>query len=164
MMTGTYGDGTKPVDNCADWTSASAPAMLGGTSAAGSGGWSDGVGSGCNGATSIYCFETTFNRTLSPPGTTGRKAFVTAASWNPATGIAAADTLCRAEAATALPGAATFSRLPCHQPYERGFAARPKRRELGADGRHSDCHLACRAFRGESTRADPAVGGQSNRR
>jgi hypothetical protein len=63
------------------------------------GGWSDETYPvPCNQSEALFCLGTDLSASLTPTKTSGRIAFVTKSSWDPTTGIAAADSLCGLEA------------------------------------------------------------------
>lgn len=115
--TGTNADGTHSLLNgegtCNGWTSASATrnVTVGLTNHA-TIHWTNAAGGTCAQMFPLYCLGTDYNRPLAIVPTAGRKAFVSKANWDPATGLAGGDALCRSEAGSAgLANAAAFKAL-----------------------------------------------------
>ena len=104
-ITGTRADGTVETGfTCTDWITTSGNLSLGKVDAT-TGLWTTGFSTVCITPRRLYCFGTDFTEPVSPPASTGRLAFVSSVPFNPGTGIAAADTICEGDAATAaLPG------------------------------------------------------------
>ncbi|MFL5307855.1 MAG: hypothetical protein ACJ8F1_21730 [Polyangia bacterium] len=105
--TGTAADGTATANTCADWTSTSGATAGGGEPSRGTKYWTDFFARTCNAAYVLYCFETAFNTVVKPPPVSGRYAFVSKGTVQPAAGHSRAtfDALCQSEATTAaLPG------------------------------------------------------------
>ncbi len=104
------GDGS-----CSGWTTAAVSAsfkQLVGLARFGTVGWTNAAGGDCNMPTSLYCLGIDRVSTLTITPASGRKAFVSKANFDAATGIAGADTLCRGEATAAgLANAGTFKAL-----------------------------------------------------
>ncbi|MDX2090180.1 MAG: hypothetical protein SFX73_20140 [Kofleriaceae bacterium] len=100
-MTGTAATGLATTNTCTDWTSSIGSGTVGRAYGL-TGMWTNHGTSGCVTDTRIYCLGVDRDADLPPlvtPG--GRIAFVSGNSWNPSTGIAAADTQCANEAASA---------------------------------------------------------------
>lgn len=84
--------------NCNDFTS-TGPQCINGNSSAGARTWTQLGPTGCNMPLSIYCFGTQHKTPIAPsPAPGARVGFVSATSFDPMTGLAAADTICRTEA------------------------------------------------------------------
>ena len=94
---------------CADYTSSSGSIVVG-DAVAGSGNWADFQTMACSTPLRLYCFRSDLPPVdITPPPLAGRHVFVTASAWSPSGGMASADALCRADAATAgLANAARF--------------------------------------------------------
>ena len=123
VYTATRADGTldPASQTCGDWTNGTSGAFavrVGSSFATGTGWTSSGPGP-CNQLLNLYCVEKGAGPPLGPAGFTGRAAFASAAvgtgdfaSWSNAggaSGIGAADAVCRASAALAgVPHAASF--------------------------------------------------------
>jgi hypothetical protein len=108
VYTGANVDGTVvtgasgPTDNCADFTS-NATTLLGNGGAASGGTWvfTSGLAQSCNGTYPVYCFGTDLSNPVTFKPATGRHAFLSSGTFNPTTGIGAADMLCQNEASGA---------------------------------------------------------------
>jgi hypothetical protein len=102
VVTATGPDGTLVSGSCGDWTNASSGPTYG-FPYAGTGGWTGGAGTvtGCDNPTQIYCFQIDHDVAVAPPPPAGRRAFVTAGTFDPSTGVGGADTLCATEATSA---------------------------------------------------------------
>jgi len=117
VWTGTANAGTTTTSTCSDWTSSSSAEMGEvGLVVSGPFGWSDAGAFPCNVLESsgplLYCFDTSHIAPLTITPVTGRIGFVSKGTFDPSTGIAAADTLCASEATTAgLANASTFKAL-----------------------------------------------------
>jgi hypothetical protein len=89
-------------DTCSDWTSASSTAAaFWGDSSTGSTDWTLYSSPFCSYTASIYCFGTDLTSTVTVAPQSGRHAFLSAGTFAPSSGLAAADTLCLNEAAGA---------------------------------------------------------------
>jgi hypothetical protein len=109
VQTATHPDGTGDGQNCSNW-STSTGALSMGASFGTTGGWTQDVVSSCGGPRAFYCLGTDHTTAVAPVGVSGRQAFVSAASFTPSAGLAAADAICANEAsAAALSG--TFKAL-----------------------------------------------------
>ena len=101
--------------SCIGWTTAATSAtfkQLVGLARYGTVGWTNAAGGDCNMPTSIYCLGVDRVSVVTITAATGRKAFMSKANFDAATGIAGADTLCRTEATAAgLANAGTFKAL-----------------------------------------------------
>jgi hypothetical protein len=108
VASGTGADGKvkSTGGNCADWTSTTGPVLMGDRSATGTL-WNDGFvlgGNACGMTLPLYCFQSDPGMVAVPDPTVpaaARRAFVSKATWILGGGIAAADTLCQGEAASA---------------------------------------------------------------
>lgn len=89
--------------SCLDWTDATAAnSTTTGNNSNGTFAWSSNGSGSCSGALPIYCFGIDRAATAVPaPQSAVRRAFVSAGSWIPNTGLAAADALCQSEATAA---------------------------------------------------------------
>jgi hypothetical protein len=105
VVTATGGNGMLAGNNCENFTSATADVRVGtplGTTAD----WTDTTTKACGSTGRLYCFQVDRSVPVAPVKTTGRIAFVSTATWERASGIAAADALCGSEAlAVGLTGA-----------------------------------------------------------
>ena len=103
VWTATTSAGTVSANTCDDWMS-NTMAFSGdaGNTYGGPGAWSFGGGAGsCNGAISLYCFDTSHVSTLTVTPTPGRVAFVSKGSFDTSKGVPVADALCQSEATAA---------------------------------------------------------------
>lgn len=85
---------------CNDWTDAAGRASLGPIYAGGSE-WFTNYGGGCDSPDHLYCVETDYTAPVTVPDTAGMVIFVSKNTFDPSTGIAAADKLCTDDAAAA---------------------------------------------------------------
>jgi len=73
-----------PGDMCSDWTSSSAGASgIAGDPSSGSGMWTYDYAPQCNQALSLYCFGTDLSAPVTVAAPTGRRAFISAGSFDP---------------------------------------------------------------------------------
>jgi hypothetical protein len=101
VWTGTQPSGAGSGQHCANWTVNSGSSTQIGTTAGGPGLWTANFTTSCSGARRIYCFQKTKAQpiTIEPP--LARLAFVTAGTFTPSSGIAAAHNMCGSEATAA---------------------------------------------------------------
>lgn len=119
ILSATNDNGTEePIQSgvsatCDDWTSnASTLEVIYGSATAAGLGWLSTGGTFCTLQGSLLCFGTDLTAPLAPAATSGRFAFLSTGTWDTATGMAAADTLCQTEAtAAALPSPSSFVSL-----------------------------------------------------
>lgn len=105
-MTGTFSFGFSSGQNCNDWFGSFGQGLAGSTRFS-NGQWTELVAQPCNQPVRIYCLGVNRQGTAlpPPPAANARRAFFSNGSFNPATGLGAADALCASEAAAAaLPG------------------------------------------------------------
>lgn len=96
--TGLYGERE---GNCSDWTATDNSPLALGDPLTGAGAWTGWAGGGCSWRWLVYCMGTGIDRPLQRDRVPGRVAFVSVATLAPGGGLAAADALCRTEAASA---------------------------------------------------------------
>jgi len=117
VWTGTTNAGTTSTSTCSDWTSTLTTELgMVGLVVSGPFGWSDAGEFPCTVLESsgplLYCFDTSHIAPLAITPVTGRIGFVSEETFDPSTGIAAADTLCESEATSAgFANASTFKAL-----------------------------------------------------
>ena len=98
IITATSNDGTLAED-CSGFTSTSSSVtMMTGIAGATFSTWTQNLASNCSQSLPLYCFGVDRSVPLTYTPATGRRAFVTAASWAPSGGVTAADAACQAAA------------------------------------------------------------------
>ncbi len=98
--TGANEDGSLATGyNCNDWTDGTTSfSGAAGFQTYGSTEWTYEFVSDCTGSSSVYCFGVDSSNSVTIPAPTGRIAFLSSGTFNPASGISAADSLCQSEA------------------------------------------------------------------
>jgi hypothetical protein len=112
VMTGTKPDGTVDAGyTCSDYTSPSGSVTIGGARD-GAFNWLALGGSDCSAGFRIWCLQTDYTTPLQMPPLSNPIAFVTKDYFDTATGLAAADAMCRTDATSAgLPDADSYKAL-----------------------------------------------------
>jgi hypothetical protein len=92
-----------PANTCSDWTDTAGGGPGYGTPFSRGLGWTGGIGvlTSCDAATHIFCFGIDRQVAVVAPTVPGRRAFITASTFDPTTGIAGADTACANDATAA---------------------------------------------------------------
>ncbi len=104
LGTGQPGAGT----HCQDWASETAPAVLAGEPAGGTGRWTTASSTPCNQPSHLYCFSAIANEAFANPPLGATVIFVSQGTLAGNAGVAAADALCVSEAqAATLPNSQT---------------------------------------------------------
>ncbi|MBZ0231777.1 MAG: DUF1554 domain-containing protein [Deltaproteobacteria bacterium] len=104
VLTGTQADGTHAPTTCSDWTSGGGMVRVGNANntARTWTDWFDGDAFDCgSNSAAIYCFGVDRAAAVTITPTPGRLAFISQGLWTSGGGIASADALCQADAASA---------------------------------------------------------------
>ena len=101
--TATIGAGTwNTLDNaCTNWTSTTPSGVTAGSTLGTSDSWTANTGNPCTATHHLYCFGVDRAATVTVTPATGRRIFMTSATWTPGGGIASADAVCASEASSA---------------------------------------------------------------
>lgn len=102
VLTGTLESGAAASQDCLGWTSGAAnEGLIIGDRTGGPMAWTNAGGTSCTILGRLYCFGTDIAQEVTVSPATGRKAFVTRATWGGGGGLGALDALCAAEASSA---------------------------------------------------------------